>query len=358
MRRAWLCGQDELTGRSFEHRRQWVEDRLHLLANSFALSIQAYAVMSNHLHLVVYLQPGAVRRWNDADVIRRWRRVYPVRTRTPPAEAAVDDASDAASKVLPERIAIWRERLGSLSWFMRALVEPIARRANSEDDCTGHFWEARFRCQALLDERSILAAMAYIDLNPVRAGIALTLADSDHTSIALRIRALVEAGSALHCDAMADPGEPLLTVPAVESTLESGGAVDLSIPPDSAPAPVVLTPQREPRLQPVAGLRDVQLFDITAVQYLDLVAWSGSVSRAGKSALIAADPQAALKTIGCTPEAWREQFDAIRCSGRAIGGSAQVRALAERLKQRWLQRRRPSLRTTPGRSGPLGAAGS
>jgi len=75
-------------------------------------------------------------------VIARWRRVYPVRTRTSPAEAAVDDASDAASKVSPERIAIWRERLSSLSWFMRALVEPIARRANGEDDCTGHFWVA------------------------------------------------------------------------------------------------------------------------------------------------------------------------------------------------------------------------
>jgi len=157
---------------------------------------------------------------------------------------------------------------------------------------------------------------------------------------------------------MTDPGEPLLTVPAVELTPESDEAVDLSMPPDSAPAPVVSAHQCKLRLQPVAGLRDVQFLGVTAMQYLDLVAWSGSVSRAGKSALAVADPRAAFKAIGCTPEAWREQFDALRCGGRAIGGSAQLRALAERLQQRWLQRRRPSLGITPGRSEPLSATGS
>jgi len=184
--------------------------------------------------------------------------------------------------------------------------------------------------------------MTYVDLNPVRAGIASTLAGSDHTSIALRIRALVEDGLATQSAALPKPCAPLLvvTAPEVDSTLlEPGAAVNLSIPPDSAPASVVPTHQREPRLQPVAGLRDLRLLDLATVLYLDLVAWSGSVPRAGQAALVDADPQAALKAIGCTPEAWREQIEAIRCGGRAIGGSAQVRALTERLKQR---RRRPA----------------
>lgn len=86
-----------------------------------------------------------------------------------------------------DRLILIRTRLGSLSWLIRCLVEPIARRANREDGCTGRFWEGRFKSQLLCDDRAILAAMAYVDLNPIRAGIARRLDQSPHTSIQHRI---------------------------------------------------------------------------------------------------------------------------------------------------------------------------
>ena len=79
VRRAFLCGEDRLTGRSFEHRRQWVEDRIHELAGIFGVAIWGYAVMSNHVHVVVQTLPDAVAGWSDAEIAERWMRLYPRR---------------------------------------------------------------------------------------------------------------------------------------------------------------------------------------------------------------------------------------------------------------------------------------
>jgi len=89
-----------------------------------------------------------------------------------------------------EAAEVYRTRLHDLSWFMRTRNEDIARRANAEDGVKGRFWEGRFKSQALLDEPALLAALAYVDLNPIRAGIAETPEDSDYTSIQDRIRAV------------------------------------------------------------------------------------------------------------------------------------------------------------------------
>lgn len=187
VRRAFLCGEDQLTGRSYEHRRDWIENRVRLLSSLFAIDICAYAVMSNHYHLVVKLSPNDAAMWTDEDILDRWCSLHKGSILVQRYRSG-DDLGPAETDTVRDTIAIYRKRLANLSWFMKCLNEPIARQANLEDGCTGHFWEARFTSQALRNEQSLLTCMAYVDLNPIRAGIAKTPESSDYTSIRERLR--------------------------------------------------------------------------------------------------------------------------------------------------------------------------
>ena len=77
VRRAFLCGIDRYTGQSFEHRKDWVETRILLVGECFAVAIHAYAIMSNHLHLVLQIDPNVVAEWSDDEVASRWLRLFP-----------------------------------------------------------------------------------------------------------------------------------------------------------------------------------------------------------------------------------------------------------------------------------------
>lgn len=191
VRRAFLCGQDAYTGTSYEHRRKWVEDRIHFLSEIFAIDVCAYAVMSNHTHLVLHIDVEEARSWSTMDILLRWHRLHhgTLLSQSYCNEQARQQLSEAEVLAVEETAAIWRGRLMDISWFMRSLNEFIAREANKEDDCTGRFWEGRFKSQALLDETALAACMAYVDLNPIRANMASTPEKSDHTSIQYRINA-------------------------------------------------------------------------------------------------------------------------------------------------------------------------
>ena len=182
VRRAFLCGVDRYTGISYEHRRSWIADRLKTLSSIFAMEVFAYAVMSNHLHLVVRNRPDLAKGWTAEEVARRWCALFPKKDGRDEAQGPSDETI-AAFVADAERVELCRKRLGDISWLMRCLNEPIARRANREDKCTGRFWEGRFKCQRLMDEGAMLACMAYVDLNPVRAHLADTLEDSKFTSV-------------------------------------------------------------------------------------------------------------------------------------------------------------------------------
>lgn len=187
VRHAFLCGQ------GYEHRKQWIEQRLQRLSHSFAVSICGFAVMDNHLHVLVRLDPDEVSGWSDEQVVRRWLAVYPPRT------MKLDDPQvvDAAVRELAAdeaKVQTYRQRLANLGWFMKALKEPLARLANKEDQCSGTFWASRYKSIAILDEEALLATCAYIDLNPVAAGVAATPETSRYTSVRQRIAHVRQKG--------------------------------------------------------------------------------------------------------------------------------------------------------------------
>ncbi|PKG85991.1 transposase [Colwellia sp. 75C3] len=194
VRKAFLCGVDKVTGVSFEHRRTWIEKRLFQLSQVFSIDICAHAVMHNHLHLVLCVDVEKVKKWSTGEVIERWHQLFKGTLLTQKYSNQLDNQPlDKYQLEMIESTAdIYKQRLMDISWFMRSLNEPIARQANREDNCTGHFWEGRFKSQALLDEGALLSCMAYVDLNPVRAGIAPTPEQSDFTSIQLRIQAAIK----------------------------------------------------------------------------------------------------------------------------------------------------------------------
>ncbi len=147
VRRAFLCGD------GFEHRRGWIEGRLKLLVQLFSVDMAAYAVMSNHLHVVIRPRPEQMRERSDREIAEAWFLLksapLPGEKGGQSCELPVLPAEEAAKIDCmledTEFLATWRERFASASWFMKALKQPIACAANREDDCSGAFWEGRFR---------------------------------------------------------------------------------------------------------------------------------------------------------------------------------------------------------------------
>ncbi len=191
VRRAFLCGEDHVTGENYEHRKPWVVEKLKELSEVFAINVCAYAIMSNHYHVILHVDVDTAKSWDQDEVIERWRKLFSggVLLERYLAGLCKTDAEHDKVAVIAE---VWRDRLMDISWFMRCLNECIARQANKEDNCKGRFWEGRFKSQALLDEQALLACMVYVDLNPVRAGICETPEASDFTSIQQRLQAYQE----------------------------------------------------------------------------------------------------------------------------------------------------------------------
>lgn len=283
VRRAFLCGTDKSTGECYEHRRGWLEEKLLALPQTFAINIAAYAIMSNHYHVVLYIDKKQADEWTDIEVIERWHSLFKGNVFS--QKFLRGDTLDSAQRArLQMIIEEWRSRLCDISWFMRILNEAIAREANQEDQCSGRFWEGRFKSQALLDDAALAACMAYVDLNPVRAQMADTPEQSKHTSIKKRAEKAKRATQANHSNQQVKELHPFVG---------------------------------NPRQNLPKGIQ-MRLTD-----YLELVDWTGRVLRDDKRGAISQNAEDILTRLGVDDSQWLTMASEFEQCFKTFAGNEQ-----------------------------------
>ncbi|MEJ2613290.1 MAG: transposase [Candidatus Thiodiazotropha sp.] len=145
--------------------------------------------MSNHVHTLLFIDQKTAESWEPQEVVKRWHQLFNGSLLSHRFING-EPLSPAEYHAVNELITRWRAQLMDISWFMRCLNEPIARQANKDDGCTGRFWEGRYKSQAILDEKALAICLTYIELNPIRSGIAETPEQSEFTSISDRVAEL------------------------------------------------------------------------------------------------------------------------------------------------------------------------
>ncbi|MDD3019334.1 MAG: transposase [Comamonas sp.] len=329
VRRAFLCGHDAASGSNFDHRRGWIETRIRELASVFAIDVAAYAVMSNHYHAVLRVDTARAQALSDDEVLRRWTQLFtgPLLVQRYLSGLPAEPLGQSERDKVAEFAALYRQRLADVSWFMRVLNETIARQANAEEGCKGRFWEGRFKSQALLDEQALLAAMAYVDLNPIRAGMAQSLEDSAHTSIAARLAEL--QGRAF------EPVQAPVVAPEVVDEIDASPArtlpgllseVEISALPEAPLMP----------FDPTSGFAQAVPFGLE--EYLDLVDTMGRAVHPSKRGAIPASTPPLLGRLGMDAEAFIASADHFfKNFASAVGTPAKLIELAAHRQQRCLR---------------------
>ncbi|HKJ87789.1 MAG TPA: transposase [Gammaproteobacteria bacterium] len=320
VRRAFLCGEDAVTGVTYEHRRGWIADRLQRLASVFALDVAGYAVMSNHYHVVVRVDAERAASWTTDEVLERWTSLFSgpllIQRYQEEGRANLPEGEVLAVDKLAET---YRARLRDLSWFMRILNEGIARQANAEDGVKGRFWEGRYKSQALLDEQALIAALAYVDLNPIRAGIAETPEKSNYTSIQQRL-----GREPVRVEASADEAE-------VEDSEDRIGALP-----------------KAPLMPFDATGRTAWAIPYAFDDYLELVDWLGRATHPAKRGRIPPGRPKILDRLGMDAEALAGEANRLlKVFGAAVGAPASLTAARAQRQLSYLRGIRAAERMFP-----------
>jgi hypothetical protein len=303
VRRCLLMGDDPVSGKNFDHRKQWIENELKKLSAAMGIDLLGFAILSNHFHLILRSRPDVVATWDDTEIARRWLLLCPRRKNEDGSAAEPAECELNSIRHDPDRLAEIRLRLSDISWWMRLLCQTIAIRANREDGEIGKFWQSRYRAVRLMDEESLLACAAYVDLNPIRAALAETLEASDHTSVQRRIEA--QRAEAVGLDAQpgylaaSDGGPPADVGSSKASTL-----------PDRFLSPLELD-ERGGELGPCgngSGTRcsDKGFLAMSVTDYLQLLDWTARQTVLGKRGATPVDTPPVLERLKLSPSVWCE----------------------------------------------------
>ena len=342
VRRAFLCGEDDVSGKSFEHRRLWIRQRLEFLASIFGIDCLTYTVLHNHLHLILRSRADVVATWSDEAVARRWLRLFPRRRNKDGSPATPTQPEIDIIVNQPALLVEKRRRLSDVSWWMKCTCENIARRANAEDECTGHFWEGRYKCQVLLDEASLLACAAYVDLNPIRAAIAQSPETSEFTGVKDRLDDFAERSSET-AEAEVD-AEVDATTKAAATPKKKTHAWERS---RRRKASGWLSPIEIDETLDVVGADGCEhgrrcsqkgFLRCTLSLYLELLDWTGRQIREGKRGAIPAHLNPNLTRIGLDAPGWCDLVAKFGKVFKRAAGTAE--SLAEEARRRgvgWIQ---------------------
>ncbi len=318
VRRAFLCGEGH------EDRKQWIEDRLQELVGIFAIEVCAYAVLDNHMHVVLRLNDAVANGWSDEDVVRRWGRLFPPRGK----DRQPLEVTDVWVKFQLKN-TVWvqetRKRLNSLGWFMKCLKEPLARLANQADNCRGTFWEARFKSIAILDDEALLTTLAYVDLNPLAAGVSSTPEGSPHTSVKARIEHCREQGTLEQVVAHGKSDRPRSASSRRSSARAEQVKGDVRSKAALEDESFWLVPIADVRPQSSVGsghLAAVQRAGISSclslASYLNLLDWSSRLFRPGK-ARVSPEVAGLLDRLGSSPDLWADRLKRLAGVERLFG---------------------------------------
>jgi len=255
----------------------------------------------------------------DYEVARRWLRVYPGQrvldgNWVEPIEKQIESLVQDQEKI--ERI---RRRLGNISWFMSALCEYIARRANGEDGCDGRFFSGRFSCREVTSQGALLICGVYVDLNQIRAGEAATPETSRHCSVWFRL----------------------------QSRADKRTRSSLSKEADRWLAPLTLQPDQLGDITSKGSFRasDKGLLDMSLDDYLRLLDWCGRQVRTGKRGAIPAHLAPILERLEIEPDAFVDTVENFpRLFPRLAGKVEQIHERAQAMNRRWLHGIRPAAR--------------
>jgi len=301
VRQAFLMGKDKTSGKDFSHRKRWIAKRLRKLESVFAIRLAGYSLLSDHYHLVVYIDQESSENWPNEEVVSRWARLCRVNENLKRYVRNKGEIELQLQDKYESQISKWRENLSSVSWFMKFFNEYIARKANKEDKKKGKFFESRFKSQALLDGQALLLCMIYVDLNPVRAGISLTPETSQWTSIKQRVEQ-----------------EGLLSYRQAFTQVE-----DESLP-------QLMSFKRE-------GYEETQI-PFSFKSYLELIDWMGRIKKSGKRGSIPENLPPILVRLHFSPDHWLEHMT---LNGDkfsvAVGTPVSLKTFAQYCEQKWVR---------------------